>query len=91
MDAAAVDDAFFPREGRGPNPAHQRPDITALVERRKKNRRLPVKHLRAEHCGQAAEEAKLSCSYQALATAARYVALEESSMREFFAKMRDEM
>ncbi len=65
MDAAAVDDTFFPREGRGPDPAYLRPDMAALVERKKRNRRLPVKLLWAEHCDQAAEEGKLSYSYQA--------------------------
>lgn len=34
MDAAAVDDTFFPREGRGPDPAYLRPDMAALVERK---------------------------------------------------------
>ena len=65
MDAAAVDDTFFPREGRGPDPAYLRPDMGALVERKKRNRRLPVKLLWAEHCERAAEEGKLSYSYQA--------------------------
>lgn len=65
MDAAAVDATFFPREGRGPDPAYLRPDMAALVERKKKNRRLPVKLLWAEHCERAADEGKLSYSYQA--------------------------
>lgn len=65
MDPAAIDDTFFPKEGRGPNPAYLQPDMPALVERKKKSRRMPVKYLWAEHCEQAAEQGKLSYSYQA--------------------------
>ena len=42
MDAAAVDDTFFPREGRGPDPAYLRPDMGALVERKKRTKTHPV-------------------------------------------------
>jgi transposase len=65
MDPAAVDDTFFPKDGRGPDPAYLRPDMEALVERKKGNRRLPVKLMWAEHCEEAAEAGKLSYSYQA--------------------------
>lgn len=65
MDATAVDDTFFPREGRGPDPAHLRPDLAGLVERKKRNRRLPIKLMWAEYCEQAAEAHLLSYSYQA--------------------------
>ena len=56
MDATAVDDTFFPREGRGPDPAHLRPDLAGLVERKKRNRRLPIKLMWAEYCERAANE-----------------------------------
>jgi transposase len=65
MDEGAVTDTFFPREGRDPNPSYLRPDMAALVERKKRNRKLPVKLLWAEHCDEAAERGKLSYSYQA--------------------------
>lgn len=65
MDATAVDDTFFPREGRGPDPAHLRPDLAGLVERKKRNRRLPIKLMWAEYCERAAEAHLLSYSYQA--------------------------
>ena len=65
MDAAAVDDTFFPRDSRGPNPAYLQPDMAALVERKRRNRRLPVKLMWAEHCEEAAETGMLSYSYQA--------------------------
>jgi hypothetical protein len=45
MDEGAVTDTFFPREGRDPNPSYLRPDMAALVERKKRNRKLPVKLL----------------------------------------------
>lgn len=64
MDVAAIDDTFFPREGRGPNPAYHQPDMAALVERKRKNRKLPVKLFWSEYCEQAARERKLSYSYQ---------------------------
>lgn len=64
MDAAAIDDTFFPREGRGPNPAYLQPDMAELVERKKRNHKLPIKLFWAEHCEQAAQEHKLSYSYQ---------------------------
>lgn len=65
MDAAAIDDTFFPREGRGPDPAYLQPDMVALVERKRRNRKLPVKLLWAEHCELAADRGLLSYSYQA--------------------------
>ena len=43
MDADVVDDLFFPKEEREPNGAYLQPDMKALVERKKKNRKLPVK------------------------------------------------
>ena len=43
MDADAVDDMFFAKEERRPNDAYLRPDMAALVERKKMSRKLPVK------------------------------------------------
>jgi hypothetical protein len=43
MDADVVDDdLFFPKDEREPNDAYLQPDMEPLVERKKKNRKLPV-------------------------------------------------
>jgi hypothetical protein len=44
MDAAEVD-GFFPSDGRKPSPEYLQPDLEAMVERKKRSRRLPVKLL----------------------------------------------
>ena len=45
MDASAVDDTFFPRlqAGRKRDEAYLQPDMEELVERKKRNRKLPIK------------------------------------------------
>lgn len=83
MDAAAVDDTFFPRDGRGPDAAYLRPDMEALVERKKRNRKLPVKLFWAEHCEQAAEAGKLSYSYQAFCEMFAAEAERQGATRHF--------
>ena len=50
MDADAVDDMFFAKEERRPNDAYLRPDMAALVERKKMSRKLPVKLFWLEYC-----------------------------------------
>ena len=42
MDAAAIDDTFFPKEPRGRDEGYLRPNMPTLVERKKKNRKLPT-------------------------------------------------
>ncbi len=64
MDADAIDDLFFPKEAREPNGAYLQPDMGPLVERKKKNRKLPVKLFWLEYCERAAEEEKLAYAYQ---------------------------
>ena len=64
MDADVVDDLFFPKEEREPNDAYLQPDMEPLVERKKKNRKLPVKLFWIEYCERAAEEEKLAYAYQ---------------------------
>ena len=64
MDADVIDDLFFPKEGREPNGAYLQPDMEPLVERKKKNRKLPVKLFWIEYCERAAAEGKLAYAYQ---------------------------
>lgn len=64
MDADVVDDLFLPRERRGPNGACLQPDMESLVERRKGNRKLPVRLFWIERCEQAAAEGRLAYACQ---------------------------
>ena len=64
MDADAIDGMFFAKEGRRPNDAYLRPDMEALVERKKMSRKLPVKLFWLEYCERAAAEGKLAYAYQ---------------------------
>ena len=43
MDVDAIDDLFFPKKGRKPSDVYLQQDMELLVERKKKNRKLPVK------------------------------------------------
>lgn len=49
MDADAVDDLFFPKEKRARGEGYLVPDMEALVSRKKKSRKLPVKLFWLEH------------------------------------------
>ena len=64
MDPDAIDDLFFPKEEREPNDAYLQPEMEPLVERKKKNRKLPVKLFWIEYCERAAAEGKLAYAYQ---------------------------
>ncbi|WP_165173141.1 IS21 family transposase [Adlercreutzia sp. ZJ242] len=64
MDAGAVDDLLFPKEKRKLNNAYLQPDMEALVERKKKSRKLPVKLFWIEYCERAAAEGRLAYAYQ---------------------------
>lgn len=66
MDPIAVEDTFFPKEGRGrkKNDAYLQPDMGLCVERKKKCRKLPVKQLWQEYCSAALAQEKLAYSYQ---------------------------
>ena len=50
MDADVVDDLFFPKDEREPNDAYLQQDMAPLVERKKRNRKLPVKLFWIEYC-----------------------------------------
>lgn len=67
MDADAIDDLFFPKDEREPNEAYLQQDMAPLVERKKRNRKLPVKLFWIEYCDRAESEKKLACSYQMFA------------------------
>lgn len=66
MDPAAVEDAFFPREGRGRkrDDAYLQPDMGVYVERKKKCRKLLIKQFWQEYCSAALAQGKLAYSYQ---------------------------
>ena len=64
MDADAVDDLFFPKEKRARGEGYLVPDMEALVSRKKKSRKLPVKLFWLEHVEAAASCGKSSYSYQ---------------------------
>lgn len=64
MDAAAIDDTFFPKQTRSRNDAYQAFDMEELIERKKRNRKIPVKKFWFEHCELAAANGKLAYSYQ---------------------------
>lgn len=89
MDADAIDGMFFAKEERRPNDAYLRPDMEALVERKKMSRKLPVKLFWLEYCERAAAEGKLAYAYQtfcemfadAAARSAAVAALSGTHMR----------
>ena len=83
MDAAKVDSELFPRAERPRDASHLQPDLAALVERKKKNSKLPVKLLWMEHCEQAAAEGKLAYSYQAFCEMFAQEAEESGAARRF--------
>lgn len=65
MDAASIEERYFPKEGRGPDPAYLQPDLEALVARKKRSRKLPVKLMWGEYCDAAAAAGRRAYSYQA--------------------------
>lgn len=83
MDADVVDDLFFPRERRGPNGAYLQPDMESLVERKKRNRKLPVKLFWIEYCEQAAAEGRLAYAYQTFCEMFAGVAERMGATRHF--------
>lgn len=83
MDADVVDDLFFPRERRGPNGAYLQPDMESLVERRKRNRKLPVKLFWIECCEQAAAEGRLAYACQTFCEMFAGVAERMGATRHF--------
>ena len=66
MDAAAIDDTFFPKRqaGRKKDDAYLQPDMEDLIERKKRNRKLPVKLMWGEYCDMAASAGMAAYSYQ---------------------------
>ena len=67
MEAGAIDELFFPKGEREPNGAYLQPEMGPLIERKKKNRKLPVKLFWMEYCERAEAEGKLPYSYQMFA------------------------
>ena len=65
MDAASIEERYFPKERRGPDPAYLQPDLEALVARKKRSRKLPVRLMWGEYCDAAAAAGKRAYSYQA--------------------------
>lgn len=86
MDADVVDDLFFPRERRGPNGACLQPDMESLVERKRRNRKLPVKLFWIECCEQAAAEGRLAYAYQTFCEMFAGVAGRMGATRHFIHK-----
>ena len=64
MGADVVDGLFFPKERRETDGAYLQPEMEPLVERKKKNRKLPVKLFWMEYCERAAADGKLAYAYQ---------------------------
>lgn len=64
MDAVAVDELFFPKAEREKNEAYLQPDMETYIERKKKHRKIPVKHFWGEYCELAAHAGLMSYSYQ---------------------------
>ena len=83
MDADVIDDLFFPKEEREPNGAYLQPGMEALVERKKKNRKLPVKLFWIEYCEQAESERKLAYAYQTFCEMFADVAERMGATRHF--------
>ena len=67
MDADAIDELFFSKKGRKQGDAYLQQDMETLVERKKKNRKLPVKLFWLEYCERAKSQDKLAYSYQMFA------------------------
>lgn len=83
MDAAVIDEAFFPKEDRQENEAYLHVDMQPLIERKKKNRKLPVKLFWLEYCERAASLGKLAYSYQTFAQAFTEQAKQSGATQHF--------
>lgn len=83
MEADAINDLFFPKEKRVANDAYLRPDMEVLVERKKKNRKLPVKLFWLEYCEEAQSAGRLAYSYQLFARTFSEVAEKMDATRHF--------
>lgn len=64
MSGAEVDAMLAPPAKGAPESAYLAPDMTPLIERKKRNRKLTVKMFWMEHCEAAAEAGKAAYSYQ---------------------------
>jgi transposase len=64
MDEAAIDELFFPKPAHEKNESYLQPEMEAYVERKKKNRKIPVKQFWGEYCALAAQAGLMSYSYQ---------------------------
>ncbi|MDO4539116.1 MAG: IS21 family transposase [Coriobacteriales bacterium] len=62
--AQAEIDGLFPSDGRRPNEAYLQPDLEAMVARKVRSRKLPVKLMWMEYCDEAAARGRLAYSYQ---------------------------
>lgn len=64
MDEDVIEERFFGKGQTCTDSAYLKPDLASLIERKKHNRRLPVKMLWMEYCEDASVQNKLSYSYQ---------------------------
>ena len=64
MDAVAIDELLFPKAPRVKNEFYLQPELDTYVERKKKNRRIPVKQFWGEYCALATHAGLMSYSYQ---------------------------
>lgn len=85
MDPTAVDDTFFPKAplGRKKNDAYLQPNMEALINRKKANRKLPIKLMWGEYCDMAASSNKLAYSYQTFCEMFAQVAKQTGAARHF--------
>ena len=83
MDEDAIDDMFFPKEERTQNDAYLVPDIDGCIERKKRNRKLPVKLFWLEYCERAEAAGKLAYSYQTFCEMFAEAAEKTNAVRHF--------
>ena len=72
-----------PKEPRGKDPRYLQPDIEALVERKSKNKRLPVKLMWMEYCAAAAEAGLEAYAYQTFCEAFSEAAEKNDATKRF--------
>jgi transposase len=83
MDDAAIAGLFLPAEPRAKNESYLQPDMEAFVERKKKNRKIPVKQFWGEYCASAAQAHLASYSYQTFCEMFADVAQKADAVRHF--------
>lgn len=64
MDAAKIDELFFPKTERAKNDTYLQPDMEEYIRRKLKNKKIPIKLFWYEYCAMAKHDALLAYSYQ---------------------------